>query len=112
MVYVGMGEKSDEAKSMLFHSEVYKDPRKDAPPFYDIPFRCLVPVNMHNLLVAGRPISATHEAAASLRVIPPCYATGQAAGTAAAQSVKTLRQLAHIDTTALREILKKQGAIV
>ena len=112
MVYVGMGEKSDEAKSMLFHSEVYKDPRKDAPPFYDIPFRCLVPVSMHNLLVAGRPISATHEAAASLRVIPPCYATGQAAGTAAALSVRENQQLEHIDTTALRKILKKQGAIV
>ena len=84
----------------------------DAPPFYDIPFRCLVPVSMHNLLVAGRPISATHEAAASLRVIPPCYATGQAAGTAAALSVRENQQLEHIDTTALRKILKKQGAIV
>ena len=112
MVYVGMGEKSDEAKSMLFHSEVYKDPRKDAPPFYDIPFRCLVPVNMHNLLVAGRPISATHEAAASLRVIPPCYATGQAAGTAAALSVRENRQVSKLDPQQLRGLLREQGAIV
>jgi hypothetical protein len=112
MVYVGMGEKSDEAKSMLFHSEVYKDPRKDAPPFYDTPFRCLVPVNMHNLLVAGRPISATHEAAASLRVIPPCYATGQAAGTAAALSVRENRQVSKLDPQQLRGLLREQGAIV
>ena len=84
----------------------------DAPPFYDIPFRCLVPVSMHNLLVAGRPISATHEAAASLRVIPPCYATGQAAGTAAALSVRENQQVSKLDPQQLRGLLREQGAIV
>jgi len=55
---------------------------------YQIPFRCLVPREVEQLLVAGRSLSATHEAAASVRVMPPCFAMGQAAGTAAALALK------------------------
>ena len=51
---------------------------------YEIPFRCLLPRGVDNLLVAGRPISADHVANSSLRIQPNCYALGQAAGTAAA----------------------------
>ena len=112
MVYVGLGEQTAAAESKKFHSDVYKDPLADAPPFYDIPYRCLLPVGSGNLLVAGRPISATHEAAASARVIPPCYATGQAAGVAAALSVQTDRQAPNVDVEALRNTLKGQDAIV
>lgn len=57
--------------------------------YYGIPYRALVPKTVENLLVAGRCISATSVAAASLRVMPPAMATGQAAGTAAALCVKT-----------------------
>ena len=79
---------------------------------YEVPYRCLVPRQVDNLLVAGRPISADHEGAASARVIPPCYATGQAAGTAAALSLKqdvTPRQL---DVELLRMTLRNQGAVL
>lgn len=55
---------------------------------YEIPYRCLLPVGIDNLLVAGRPISADHVAHSSLRIQPTCYALGQAAGTAAALAVK------------------------
>jgi hypothetical protein len=51
---------------------------------YGIPFRCLVPVDLDNLLVAGRCLSATHDAHASVRSMAQCMAMGQAAGTAAA----------------------------
>ncbi len=51
---------------------------------YDIPFRCLIPRGVDNLLIAGRPISADHVAESSLRIQPTCFALGQAAGTAAA----------------------------
>ena len=56
------------------------------PQTYEIPYRCLLPKEVKNILVAGRTISATHEAMASTRVIPICMAIGQAAGTAAALS--------------------------
>ena len=55
--------------------------------YYGIPYGCLVPRNVENLLVAGRCISATSAASASARVMPPCMATGQAAGLAAAMAV-------------------------
>jgi FAD-dependent oxidoreductase family protein len=51
---------------------------------YQIPYRCLVPVKVDQLLVAGRCVSATHEALGAIRVMPPSFAMGQAAGTAAA----------------------------
>lgn len=56
---------------------------------YTIPYRCLVPRGCDNLLVAGRCISGTSEAAASYRVMPACCALGQAAGTAAALCLQT-----------------------
>ncbi len=54
---------------------------------YEIPYRCLLPKGVDNLLIAGRPISADHVAHSSLRIQPTCYALGQAAGTAAALAV-------------------------
>ncbi|MDD5484161.1 MAG: FAD-dependent oxidoreductase, partial [Kiritimatiellae bacterium] len=51
---------------------------------YQIPYRCLVPKKISNLLLSGRCISATHEGESSARIMPCCMVTGQAAGTAAA----------------------------
>jgi hypothetical protein len=49
-----------------------------------IPLRCLVSEEVEGVFFAGRCISATHEALASVRVMGTCFATGQAAGSAAA----------------------------
>jgi hypothetical protein len=71
-----------------------------------------VPKSIENLLVAGRPISATHEAHGSLRVMPPCFAMGQAAGTAAALALETNVSPRKIDVPLLRDSLAQQGALV
>jgi hypothetical protein len=55
---------------------------------YDLPYRCMVPKRINNLLVAGRSVSATHEAQAALRIMPICMALGQAAGIAAAMCAR------------------------
>lgn len=55
---------------------------------YQIPYRSLIPVSFTNALVAGRGVSATHEALAAIRVMPISMAVGQAAGTAAALALK------------------------
>ncbi len=52
---------------------------------YDIPARCLQARDVSNLFVAGRCMSATHEALGSSRVIGTCLATGEAAGVMAAR---------------------------
>ena len=57
-------------------------------PPYEIPYRCLLPQGIEQLLVAGRCISADHEAHARSRNMPACMATGQAAGVAAAIAVE------------------------
>jgi len=66
---------------------------------YSIPYRCLVPKGVNNLLVAGRCIGADRPMQASTRVIPCCYITGQAAGVAAAVCIedKTNARDANID---------------
>ncbi|MEN3263721.1 MAG: hypothetical protein V7646_615 [Pseudonocardia sp.] len=55
---------------------------------YEIPYRSLVPLRVEQVLVAGRCLSATHEALAAIRVMPPAFATGEAAGAAAAIAVR------------------------
>jgi len=54
---------------------------------YGIPYRALLPRGITNLLVAGRSICCDREVQSSLRVMPACFITGQAAGTAAALSL-------------------------
>jgi hypothetical protein len=67
---------------------------------YDIPFETLVPMKGSNLLVAGRCLSAEHEAMASARVTAQCLGMGYAAGAGIALSLKeklTTQQLTGID---------------
>ena len=78
--------------------------------YYGVPYRCLVPLGVENLLVAGRSVSATSEAAGAIRVMPPCMALGQAGGTAAALALKTGATPRTVDRKALLDTLKAQGA--
>lgn len=79
---------------------------------YEIPYRCLVPKTVDQLLVAGRCISVTHEAQGSVRVSPNCMALGQAAGTAAVASIHQECPPRQVDTDLVRRLLVKQGAII
>lgn len=80
-------------------------------PFYDIPYRCLVPKDVDVLLVAGRCISVDHVAFGSTRVIPQCYATGQAAGTAAALAVRGGTEPRAVKVDGLRAAIRAAGGI-
>lgn len=84
------------------------------PPgvYYTIPYRCLLPREFDNLLVAGRSVGATHEAQASIRIMPICVCMGEAAGTAAAMAKETGVAAADVDTDALRAKLLANGAFV
>ena len=80
--------------------------------YYSIPYRTLVPESMNSLLVAGRCHSATHEAAGSTRWMAQCMVMGQAAGTAAALSVKEGLPPRKLDVAMLQETLRESGAIL
>jgi len=76
---------------------------------YDIPYRSLVPQKVTNLLVAGRSISATHEAMGAIRVMATCMAMGEAAGRAAKISLRSNRIPGEIDTSILRRQQLENG---
>lgn len=79
---------------------------------YGIPLRSLIAAGVDGLMMAGKCLSATHEAVASTRVIPICMAQGQAAGTAAALSATTGVPVRDLDPVQLRRLLTEQGAEV
>jgi hypothetical protein len=78
---------------------------------YDIPYRCMVPNDVENLLVAGRSISATHVAMSSMRVQPTCYALGQAAGIAAAIALDEACRTRDISINVLHDALQEQNVM-
>jgi len=84
----------------------------DPGDWYQIPYRCLLPKNLNNLLVAGRCISSTHEAQASYRIMPYCCELGQAAGQAAAMASQGKCNFKEINVPALQEALRKEGFIL
>ncbi|SRR5579884_274373 len=79
---------------------------------YGIPFRCLVPADVDGVAVAGRAISATHEAAGSVRGQAVCMATGHAAGTIAALSAKRDIVPRSLSVASIQQVLAAQRAIL
>ncbi len=81
-------------------------------PVTYIPYRCMIPRNVRNLLVACRGFSSEAIFNNYFNLIPHCIALGQAAGTAAAQSISNGMDLRRIDYQALQSSLKNQGVIL
>lgn len=83
---------------------------EDLADSYDIPFRCLVPRGIDGLLVAGRAISATHEAHGSFRTQGGVMAIGQAAGTAATLAAQDGVSPREVIVERLQQRLEQDGA--
>lgn len=77
---------------------------------YDIPYRCLVPLKVENLLVAGRCISSEQQPYESHRAMVPMMAVGQAAGVAAALAARANVPPRRLDPHAIQQQLVAQGA--
>ena len=80
--------------------------------YYTIPYRSMLPLRADNLIVSGRCISSTHEAQASYRVMPIVTTLGQAAGVAAAVSIKQEVKPKEVDIREVQRILKESGAFL
>lgn len=92
--------------------EEFKTLRYKDGESYGIPYRILTPQGLDNTLVAGRCISADRFLQGSIRVMPGCYITGQAAGVAAALAVEKSVSVHDIDVSQLQERLIKLGAFL
>jgi hypothetical protein len=79
---------------------------------YALPYRIAVPQGLDNALVAGRGLSATHQAHGAIRVMPTAMAVAQAVGTAAALLAASNQPAAALDPATLREKLRAAGAIL
>lgn len=86
--------------------------RTERGDFYDIRYGCIVAAEVDNILVGGRCISAEHESQASLRIQQTCMATGQAAGTAAALSLKHGKTPRELDPMVVVKQLEDDRAAV
>lgn len=79
---------------------------------YNIPYRSLLPRGLDNLLATGRCISVDHRVHHATKEIPPCMATGEAAGTAAAMAVRSGMGVKELSVHELQKSLRNQGAIL
>ena len=81
-------------------------------PFVEVPYRALLPVGLDNVIVAGRSVSVEWQALGPIRIMPCCFAMGQAAGTAAVEAVRKDIAFKNIDSAALRNQLIQDKAIL
>jgi len=86
--------------------------RLDPGECFGIPYGILVPKGWENLWVAGRPTSSDVMVHGSIRVMPACAMMGQAAGTAAVQSISTGQTACDLDTEKLVQTLRAAKAFL
>jgi hypothetical protein len=101
--------KPDKESYDKFHKE-FTTMRLGEGESYGIPYRVLTPKRLKNVLVAGRCVSTDRNMQASIRVMPGCYITGQAAGVAAAMSIQGGGDTRSISIEDLQARLKAMGA--
>jgi hypothetical protein len=93
------------------NAQDYRDSGKIAARItYGIPFRTMLPENIDNLLVAGRSISADRVMQGTTRVMPACFAMGEAAGIASVMAVEKNIAVRQIPIKELQDKLIQQGA--
>jgi len=99
----------DPDETRRFEAE-FKALRYGKGESYGIPYRILTPRGLDNLLVAGRCVSVDRPMLGSIRVMPACFITGQAAGMAAALAVESGVDTRTVDVTSLQHRLRSMGA--
>jgi len=101
----------DKASYEKFHKEI-TTLRLSKGESYGIPYRTLTPKGLKNVLVAGRCVSTDRQIQASIRVMPGCYITGQAAGMAGVLMLDNNTDSRGIDVKTLQKRLQRIGAFL
>lgn len=92
------------------YAEDFRNLRYGKGESYGVPYRCLVPQKLTNVLVAGRCVSTDRYMQSSIRVMPGCFITGQAIGVAAAICAAKGCDTRGFPVTELQRRLKDLGA--
>ncbi len=82
-----------------------------AGEYYEIPYRCLIPLGIENMLVAGRCVSASFEVQSAIRIQLVCRALGEAAGIAASMALDRDCAARDLDGTAVRKEMIARGGL-
>lgn len=82
------------------------------PLYWQLPYRCMLPENIGNLLICGRAIDADKEALAAARVMVSLNQTGEAAGVAAFEALNSGKTVQEIDIPAMRRRMAAGGSIL
>ncbi|CAD6535312.1 FAD-dependent oxidoreductase [Paraburkholderia sabiae] len=78
--------------------------------YYEVPYNAMIPENGENIIVAGRCLSAEHEALASARVTAQCFEYGQAAGLAASYALANNVTVRALQGETIRALMKAHGS--
>lgn len=103
---------NDPSEHKRFAEEQTKKYCYGVGDYYGIPYGVIVPKGSQNVWVAGRCASFDRKMHGSMRVQPVAYVMGQAAGTAAAMSVRHNCSAKNVNVNELRTVLSEQGAII
>lgn len=115
------GREMDDAVGFSSYGWDLPDPKKPShqpmegrakPGVTPIPCRIMLPRGIGNLICPGRAVSVDRDVLGPLRVMAPCMAMGEAAGTAAIQVARENKTFGAVDVQELRQSLHKAGAIV
>jgi hypothetical protein len=107
-IHVKSTDKSEYARFEEEYKKLYRYKKGES---YGIPYRSLIPVSFDNALVAGRCMGTDQKMQASIRVMPGCFITGQAAGAAAALA-KNAGDVRSVDFRDLADALLSLGAYI
>jgi ribulose 1,5-bisphosphate synthetase/thiazole synthase len=77
--------------------------------YFEVPYGCMVPLEVDNLLVAGRCVAGDMVSHAAMRNMMACTVTGQGAGAAAAVSLKNGTTTARVNMADVQAELERQG---
>lgn len=109
--FIDLHTTAEEARSKVEVDVMKRFQQYQPGESHGIPYRCLTPKGLPNVLVAGRNISCDRPVHGSIRVMPVCLAMGEAAGLAAALAAQTQNADVHaVDFARLRERLRAEGA--
>lgn len=116
-----LGTAFDDAVAISSYGWDMPDPKKPSlQPFHNVkrrlpytlvPYRCLVPKKIGNIIVAGRCISVEREVLGPVRVMASCIAMGEAAGIASVMALSENAELKNVNVSRLKKRIKDHGGI-